>query len=372
MHERELRSLHLAITALPPKLVGCLDDEEDPAHAGVVRAESSPVGVERKLPTQTDPAALDEASPLARLAEPDRLERRDHRDRERVVDRREIDVGHVHPGHPKCSIGRLLGRDLKKIGRADLLVSDGLTTPHEDHRGLREIACPLPARDDHGAAPVTDDAAIQQVKRIGDDPALHHVLNRDLLSHLRVRIQRCVTAHGHRDLGKLLRGRSVHLHVPSSNEGIASHRGQSVGGFEGTRRIESHAPAGSDRHGSGRGRAPVQDECDLAQSGVDGRRRVRDVGDEGRAADVRPVQVVGLQVQVLGERDDPHGAHVHSGREEAVDVGDPKPCVLERPARGLRHDLPRCLVGRPACRVLVHPCDRDLTGEAHASSPRNS
>ena len=77
--------------ALAAQLPHRLDHEEDAAHARMVRREPAAVRVHRQLAAEPDAPVLDEAAALARLAEAEVLERREHGDREGVVDRAEVD-----------------------------------------------------------------------------------------------------------------------------------------------------------------------------------------------------------------------------------------------------------------------------------------
>src|SRR5205814_1028429 len=62
---------YLGRAALAPQLPGRLDQQEDAAHAGVTRAETAAVGVERQLVAERQRAALHEPPALALGAEPE-------------------------------------------------------------------------------------------------------------------------------------------------------------------------------------------------------------------------------------------------------------------------------------------------------------
>src|SRR5260370_30490038 len=69
------------------------EDLHHPAHARVVVAQPTAVRIDRQLSAAGAQATVrDELSTLAFLAEPEILERLDDGDRERVVDRRVVDV----------------------------------------------------------------------------------------------------------------------------------------------------------------------------------------------------------------------------------------------------------------------------------------
>ena len=62
-------AVDLARAALAAQLLGRLDDEEDAAHAGVVRRQPAAVEVHRQRAAEADAAAGDERAALADLAE---------------------------------------------------------------------------------------------------------------------------------------------------------------------------------------------------------------------------------------------------------------------------------------------------------------
>ena len=66
-----------------------------------------PSGFTGSAPPRRDAAALDEAPALAGLAEAEVLEGGEHRDRERVVDRAEVDVVVATPRHREGALAGL-------------------------------------------------------------------------------------------------------------------------------------------------------------------------------------------------------------------------------------------------------------------------
>ncbi len=76
----------------------------------------------------------DEVAALARLAEAEVLERREHGDRERVVDHAQIDVVARDARHAEGLLAGLLRGDRQQVGRADLLVADRLAAAEQEHR----------------------------------------------------------------------------------------------------------------------------------------------------------------------------------------------------------------------------------------------
>src|SRR5581483_11665770 len=164
--------------------------------------------------------------------------------------------------------------------------------------------------------------------------------------------------------------RPVFVHVALRDEGIRADDRRPEGGLEVVRRLEDVAAgAGADREALGRRRRPVGDERDVAEPGVDRRRRVETVRHERRAADRLRVDVVRPEVQMT--RKGQHADRPDAAREERVDVVDAEAGVLERAARALRVDLEGGLVGGEARRVLVGADDGDLPPDAHRSSVTN-
>src|SRR5919204_3767457 len=92
VHERNAAVGPLALAALTAQLFNRLDDQEDAAHAGMVRREPAAVRIDRQLAAELDASARHERSALALLAESEVLERDEHGDGERVVDHRQLHV----------------------------------------------------------------------------------------------------------------------------------------------------------------------------------------------------------------------------------------------------------------------------------------
>ena len=81
-----------------------------------------------------------------------------------------------HAGHAEGLRARLLRRDRQQVRRAELLVGDGLAAAEHEHRRLAQVARALGARHDQRAAAVADDAAVEEMERLRDHPALEHVV----------------------------------------------------------------------------------------------------------------------------------------------------------------------------------------------------
>src|SRR6059058_4783390 len=113
--ERELRVGDLRLLSLAAQLPHGLDHEEDAAHAGVVRREAAAVGIDRQRAAEPDAAAGTEGAALARLAEPERLERREDRDRVGVVDHAAVDVVVPDPRARERQRTGLRGGDVEQV-----------------------------------------------------------------------------------------------------------------------------------------------------------------------------------------------------------------------------------------------------------------
>src|SRR5262249_56787441 len=72
--ERDTAVAHLALSALAAQLLDGLDDEEDSAHAGMVRRQPAAIGVDRQLAAERDTAARHACAALAFLAAADILQ----------------------------------------------------------------------------------------------------------------------------------------------------------------------------------------------------------------------------------------------------------------------------------------------------------
>src|SRR2546423_922782 len=146
--EGELRVGDLRLLPLAAQLPHGLDHEEDAAHAGVVRREAAAVGIDRQRAAEPDAAAGTEGAPLARLAEPERLERREYRDRVGVVDHAAIDVVVPDPGARERQRTGLPGRDVEEIVPPDAEVTDGFGAAEDRDGAFREIARALHRGED--------------------------------------------------------------------------------------------------------------------------------------------------------------------------------------------------------------------------------
>ena len=93
---------------------------------------------------------------------------------------------------------------------------------------------------------------------------------------------------------------------------------------------------------------------------MDGRRRMGDVGDEGRTADVAAVEVAWLDIEVFRQLHHAHRPHGHRCPEESIDIREFESCIVQGFTGALPHDLKRGLVRCPATLVFVDTGDGDL------------
>jgi hypothetical protein len=76
--------------------------------------------------------------------------------------------------------------------------------------------------DYKSAAGVGNETAVQHAKRVRDRLCGQHLVQRDGLSHVRIRMQRRVFAGVHGNLRQLLASRAIHVHVALRNHCVIS------------------------------------------------------------------------------------------------------------------------------------------------------
>ena len=224
----------------------------------------------------------------------------------------------------------------------------------------------VPARAAAGQRPrgppgVGHQAAVQQVQGPGDGPAGEHVLHRQRLAHQRPRVEGGPAPGGDGDLGQLLPGGAVAVHVPRAGQGVGpdrrrqTERGLELGlvdAVEGAhRRPHARAPA-----------LPVADQGHPAAPAGHGQRGVAQVEHEGRPADVRAVAVARGDAQVLAQL-----GRRQAGGKETVNLGLLDPGLGQRVAAGLGVQLEGRLVGQDA--DLVRLADADDAGRRQPRGP---
>ena len=252
--------------------------------------------------------------------------------------------------------------DVDEVALAGALVGDGLTGSQHPDRGVSAVAGYLGGCHHHGAAAVGDDAAVHQVQRVGDDAGTDHVFDGDGIAEQRLGVHGGVMPHGHRDLGQLLGGGAVEVHVPTGDHGVEAHGGhavellEAIGGRLQDGMAEASDAAGSHGHAAGAGEAAVGDDGHIDPPGRDGGKGVGEVELEGPAADGGVVDVAGVQVKVVGQV---HAAVAGTAgsSEQAVDVVLGEAGVGEGVDDALALDLEFALIGSVAGDVLVDAHD---------------
>ena len=338
----------------------------------MVRRKSAAVRVERGSACLVEPQlpALHVGAALALLAEAQVFQQREHRDGERVVDHRDLDlVGR------DARLAERRGRGLRGRAGRDVAAALGilgrLSGAQDPHRRLLRVASDISRRDHHRAAAVRDDARLQQMQRVRDHARRHHIFDRDLASArqqfevlhplLRLRVSHRVEARGDRDLGELLTRRAVLVHVASCDQRIVGDERHAPGALhvaQRARRSSPHAAARADAELLAVGRRAVGEQRDLRLARGDVALGVRGVELVRTAADGRGVDHVGLDVEVLGDAQPGHAASpTVAGVIDGVDVAPCQAGLLQRLSGGLSLDLQGSDAGRLAQRVFIDADD---------------
>ena len=316
------RAVELPVARLAAKLPHRLDDEEDAVHARVRVAQPAAAGVQREVAARRRPLPRDEVRALAPAAEAQPLQRHQRRVRERVVHHRQVDVvvrdarglqrgGARHPRHRRGQVRHL----------ADDGVVVALRAGEHPHGLLAQVARPLCRRDDDGRAGVGDEAAVEQVEGPRDPARVVVVVEGHRVAHHRLGVELRPLARGHRDLRQRLPCAvlAVLVHVARAGQRVVDRRADEAVGrlvlLAGHVGLGETPAAARAPHPLAPSRLPVRDERDLAVPRVDGRHRVGDVDDEGRAADGRRVREARVDAQVLARRE---GGEARG--EEPIDV----------------------------------------------------
>ena len=261
------------------------------------------------------------------------------------------------PARSNAKPSRLRRRNFQKIALPARRVPYRLARAQDVHRLLLQVARAFRRRDHERAAAVTDDAAIQQMQRRRDDSRREHVLDRDRIAILRHRIHRRMQPHRDRNLGQLLRGRPVVMHVPLRDHRVRPYRRRPERNLVLVAWIATaaaSAAARADREPRRRRRRSINYDAHIAQPGMNRGGRMGRMRHERRPANRGRIDEVRRQVQVIAEADDPHPAHPDSGRAQPVDVLDRQAGVVERATHALRHYLEQAFVRRESRRMLEH------------------
>ncbi len=309
------------------------------------------MGVGGQPPVHLQVAVPHEVLRLALAAEAELLELAQHERGEVVIENRGLDVvgtdagllvelagDQAHLGDP--------GDRVPVVGRHHLLVlARALRGADDDRRRLLQVPGPLQGRHDQGLASVALLAAVEQVQRLDDPPAVLVVLQRDrLLVEESLGVVGRVVAVGHRHPAEVLAGGAGLVHVAPAEHGHPLGRCEQA---------ERGVPAEVRGLGVGRDRPVLHAGAEavpgpLVEGPVDdhdirdalGHRHGRlldraagrtaavvDAGEELEVADAGQAGDLDLGVGVGGEGD------------HAVDLGGLDACVLQRGHGGLTGQL---------------------------------
>ena len=250
-------------------------------------------------------AAGDKRGRFALAAEAKIFKPVDGQVRECIVDHDVVDiavadarVAHgVRPGDTECAGGAQI------LHLADHGGFRAFAGAEDVHGLLREVPGPLRPGQDQGAAAVRDEAAFEQVERIGDHARCQHVLHRDrvAIGCAGVAPRPLPLDNGHH--GELLMGQTVLLHVAQDGDG--EHRRRShgaVGIFELLRqpRGPGSAPSSADLRPTA---LSMRDQDSFGLPGLNRSHRVPHMEHEGATAHTGPVDPARRDSQVVDDFD---------------------------------------------------------------------
>src|SRR5581483_11082262 len=179
-----------AVVGVVPQLAHVLDHH---AHAvRVALAQMAAAGVVGPPAAEPDGAVADIPAAVALVAEPVVLELQHGGEGEGVVGAGDVDVLRAHAGIGPEDLARVLSRHRRDrpvlVVHVDARLAHAPGHATDQHPGMRAIARPLGAGDDDGRGVVGLHAAVEQVQRLADDAAGEHLLNRDALLIVGLRI----------------------------------------------------------------------------------------------------------------------------------------------------------------------------------------
>ncbi len=222
------------------------------------------------------------------------------------------------------------------------------------------------AADDEGGAAVGHRTAVEQLERHRHRLGRHHIGDRDRLLELRAGMGAGMRAHQHRELGEILLGHAVFVHVPAGNEAVIGGDGRAqrdlvIGMADLGQRLD-------------RGIAALPGETVLAgnnedvarHAGLDEMMREHGHRKPGRAADLHGVGVSRADAKMLGEYGREHDMRRDGGvaAEDSVDLGALQPGIVERELGCVAHQVER---GRAF--MLAERREADAADEAHGPTP---
>ena len=106
MHERRLRAFDLPLSAAAAQLPHGFDQKKNSVHPRVSVGKTAAMSVERELTDRRSPLVRDDRPALACGAKPERFERQQHGDGERILDLDDVDGVVRDPGHRHRDSGR--------------------------------------------------------------------------------------------------------------------------------------------------------------------------------------------------------------------------------------------------------------------------
>ena len=213
-------------------------------------------------------------------------------------------------------------------------MGDRLAAAQHIGRRLLERAGALGGRDDDGATAVGDEAAIAHGEGMAHHARGQHALDGQRLLLPRGRIEQRPLARGYRHGRQLLARGAELVHVARGGERVGARRHE---------RLERQLVRVDLAH---RGllaadaalRAAVGDHGDVAEAERDGAHGMGDVVLERRAADDGGAEEWRVDAEILGQRQHRQTA-LGGGGEQAVDILQTEPAIVERPLGALRHQV---------------------------------
>ena len=194
----------------------------------MVGGQAASVGVDGEFAAQLDSSSADEIASLALLAEAEVFKGFDHGDGEGIVNHRHIDIGVGDASHGKGVGVALLGGDFDEVALSRALVGQGFADAQDPDGTLSAVSRDFGRGEENGPAPVADNAAVQQMQGRAYDAGVDHVLHGDGVAKEGVGVHGGMAAHGDRDLGQLLGGGAIEVHVTLGNHGVQADGGEAV------------------------------------------------------------------------------------------------------------------------------------------------
>ena len=190
------------------------------------RGQAAAIGVHRKGAARRRALARDKIAAFADLAETQRLQRQQDRDGETVVDLHHVNVGMAYTGHFHRGFAGLLRRQQTgKVGHlCDGPMGVRLAIALDRNGFGPEVLGAFGGGHHDGARAVGDKAAVEQVQRFRDHRAGQNVVDGQRIAPCRCRVQLCPFPGGNGNLGQILGGRAVFVHVTLCGHRVATHR----------------------------------------------------------------------------------------------------------------------------------------------------